>query len=94
MAITDRAIDTRIDRLLAERGPGKTLCPSEVARALAPEGWRALMPRIRRVAARRAGQGTLRVLQKGRPVDAATARGPWRLGAAPGRIDDDGSNED
>ena len=60
-------------------GAGKTICPSEVARALAVD-WRPLMPDIRRVAQRLADQGALTVTQKGRPVHAETARGPIRLG--------------
>ena len=61
------------------RGPGKTICPSEVARALAPD-WRALMPEVRKVAQDLAGQGRVTVTQKGQTVDALTARGPIRLG--------------
>jgi hypothetical protein len=62
------------------RGAGRTLCPSEVARALAPDDWRALMPALRAAAAALAASGQIVVTQRGRPVDAATARGPIRLG--------------
>jgi len=85
------AIAAAIRAALAARRPGASLCPSEIARALAPaEGvWRALMPEIRAVAARLAAAGELRVTQRGRPVDPLTARGPIRLsrppaGAGPG----------
>jgi hypothetical protein len=62
---------------LAEaRGPGKTFCPSEAARQLAPQDWRALMPEVRRIA----GTLPLRTTQKGAPVDPVKARGPIRLG--------------
>jgi hypothetical protein len=64
----------------ARRGPGRTLCPSEVARALDPDGWRALMPAVRDQAARLAAEGLIAVTQAGLPVDARTARGPIRLG--------------
>jgi hypothetical protein len=65
--------------LAARRGPGKTFCPSEVARGLAAD-WRALMPEIRAEAARLQAEGHLQGFQRGRPVDPATARGPIRLG--------------
>jgi hypothetical protein len=81
------AIAAAIRAALAARGPGKTLCPSEIARALVREesAWRALMPEIRAVAARLAAAGELVVSQRGRPVDPATARGPIRLALAPVR---------
>ena len=82
-------IAATIDRLLARRGPGKTICPSEVARQLAadegvaePEQWRALMPAVRRVAGERAAAGDLVITQRGEPVDSATARGPVRIARA------------
>lgn len=65
--------------LAHERGAGRTFCPSEVARRLA-EDWRPLMGEVRRVAAALAGDGRLKVTQKGQEVDARTARGPIRLG--------------
>ena len=65
--------------LAAARGPGRTICPSEAARALS-EDWRPLMPEVRRVAAELASDGRLSVIQRGRAVDPRTARGPIRLG--------------
>ena len=61
--------------LAHQRGPGKTFCPSEIARGLASD-WRPLMPRIRQVAA----SLDLVATQGGRAVDPVTARGPIRLG--------------
>ena len=81
--MTDNAIADEIKRLLRARAPTATICPSEVARALAPENaaaWRALMPQVRRVAAAMAATGLLRVTQRGMPVDANLAKGPIRLG--------------
>ncbi|MCL6609448.1 MAG: DUF3253 domain-containing protein [Geminicoccaceae bacterium] len=79
------AIAVAIRAALAARRPGASLCPSEIARALAPQegAWRALMPVIRAVAARLAAAGELRVTQRGRPVDALAARGPIRLSRSP-----------
>ena len=65
--------------LAAERGPGKTFCPSEAARRMA-EDWRPLMPEIRRVADALAAQGQLHITQGGETVEAETAEGPIRLG--------------
>lgn len=72
-------IEAEIARQVAARGAGKTICPSEVARALAGE-WRVLMPAVRDVAAEMAQRGDLRVTQKGAVVDARRAKGPIRLG--------------
>jgi hypothetical protein len=76
-------IEDRIAELVGARGPGKTLCPSEVARSLAgddPADYRPLMPRVREAAARMSDRGEVAVTQRGRPVDAVSARGPIRLG--------------
>jgi hypothetical protein len=61
------------------RAPGRTLCPSEVARGLA-EDWRPLMGPVRDAAARLAARGLVAVTQRGVAVDPLTARGPIRLG--------------
>jgi hypothetical protein len=46
---------------------------------MAPDEWRPLMPRVREVAAKLADRGELSITQKGKPVDARTARGAIRL---------------
>lgn len=73
------AIAAQILALLAERAAGKTICPSEVARRMCDD-WRPLMAPVRAVAADLAEAGQVAVLQGGRKVDPATARGPIRLG--------------
>lgn len=76
------AIEQEILRQTTERGPGKSICPSEVARALAPEedAWRRLMGPVRAAAIRLARQGKVEVLRKGKPVDPeAEIRGVIRL---------------
>ncbi|MCW3039840.1 MAG: hypothetical protein JWM31_1745 [Solirubrobacterales bacterium] len=79
----DATIRAKIDELLAARDAGKTICPSEAARALAPDSaddaWRALMDDVRRVAFAAADAGDVEVTQKGEVVDGRTARGPIRL---------------
>ncbi|GIV83976.1 MAG: hypothetical protein KatS3mg052_0983 [Candidatus Roseilinea sp.] len=66
-------------RLLRARGPGKTICPSEAARAYAPDDWRRHMPAVRQAALDLADAGQIVVLQRGRRVDGRSARGPIRL---------------
>ncbi len=68
--------------MVSERGPGKTICPSEVARALAgdhPDAWGPLMQPVRRVAVALTKQGRVVILRKGRPVDPDDFRGVYRL---------------
>jgi hypothetical protein len=73
--------EAKILELLGERDPGKTICPSDAARALAGDAsFRPYMEPVREAAARLVGEGRLVVTQKGEPVDLATVRGPIRLG--------------
>lgn len=76
------SIEATILRLCAERGPEKSICPSEVARALAgpdEKRWRLLMHPVREVALRLAREGSIQVLRKGRPIQPDQARGVIRL---------------
>ncbi len=73
--ITDEVIRDCLLRLLAERRAEATVCPSDVARALAAD-WRPWMPRVRTVAA----GGQVVISQRGIPVDPDSARGPIRIG--------------
>ena len=90
----DHALEAKILDLLAQREPGRTICPSEAARAVhaettpatadgerAGEGWRELMEPARRAAARLVAAGEVVVTQGGRVVDLATVTGPIRLRA-------------
>lgn len=74
--------------LVRERAPERSVCPSEVARALAgddPQAWSRLMPAVRRAAVRLMKEGRIVITRKGRPVDPDDFRGVYRLrdGAAP-----------
>lgn len=71
-------IEAEILRQVAERGPDKSICPSEVARALEPD-WRTLMTAVRRAAIRLAEAGRIDILRKGKPVTAEEVRGVIRL---------------
>ncbi len=80
---TEQAIEATLLSLVTARGPDKSICPSEVARALAPE-WHALMGAVRRVAVRLALAGRIEILRKGKAVDPAGVRGVIRLRLARG----------
>ncbi len=71
-------IERTITGLLDRRAEGRTICPSEAARALA-EDWRPLMQPVRDVAFAMVDEGRLEVTQKGEVVDPRTARGAIRL---------------
>jgi hypothetical protein len=79
VADVDTRLEQAIDALLDDRRPGTTICPSEAARAVDPEGWRELMPAARAAAGRLAAAGQVEVTQRGEVVDVATARGPVRV---------------
>ena len=79
----DAALEATILHLLAARGPGKTICPSEVARATAASEslatWESLMQPAREAALRLVAAGRIVITQHGRIVDGTTAKGPIRL---------------
>ena len=83
---TGKALEEAILRLLRERGAGKTICPSEAARAVGGEAgeknaaaWEALMEPARAAARRLVAAGTIVITQGGQVVDPSTARGAIRL---------------
>lgn len=71
--------------LIEQRGPGKTICPSEAARALADDGadWRSLLAPVRRAAVDLAGRGEAVITRKGKPVDPKAFKGVYRIGLPP-----------
>ena len=78
-----RQLRAAILRLLAERGEGKTICPSEAARSVAAsdrrEDWQPLMEPARVAAGELVREGRIDITQRGRVVNGATAKGPIRL---------------
>lgn len=76
---TDSALEAAILDLLSRRGAGATICPSEAARAVAPDDWKPLMEPARRAARRLVARGEIDITQGGRVVDPSTAKGPIRL---------------
>jgi hypothetical protein len=72
--LSDRIRAAILD-LALQRGREKSICPSEVAKALS-EDWKPLMPEVRAVAA---AMPEIMATQGGVEVDPVTARGPIRL---------------
>ena len=78
----DLRLEETILALLSQRAASATICPSEVARAVAgdeDEAWRELMEPARGAARRLVARGEIEIVQAGRVVDPSTARGPIRL---------------
>ncbi|MDB9525184.1 DUF3253 domain-containing protein [Oscillatoria sp. CS-180] len=78
MTISPQSIQDCLLALVRDRGPDKTICPSEVARALADTNWRQWMPQVRDVGTQLARAGKIAVTQKGKVVDPEHAKGPIR----------------
>ncbi len=80
---TGRALEEAILRLLTARGAGKSICPSEAARAVAGseerDAWEPLMEPARAAARRLVAGGRIAITQGGQVVDASTAKGAIRL---------------
>jgi hypothetical protein len=75
--------------LLNSRAPEATVCPSEVARALAPQGsgnqaesWREAMPIVHAAVDALVAEGAVRLSWKGKPLSSRT--GPYRIGRITG----------
>ena len=72
-------IESAIFDRLAALPPGKSICPSEVARELQPEQWQRMLPKVRAVAVGLMRQGRLVILKKGKPVNPDAFKGVVRL---------------
>lgn len=68
-------------RALLRKREGSSICPSDIARIVggADDAWRSVMPAVREIAGFMAARDEVVVMQKGDPVDVATARGPVRI---------------
>jgi hypothetical protein len=73
------ALKRTILRLVSERGPAKSICPSEAAKAASPDDWNRLMPSVRAAAVQLARDGAITILRKGKPVDPDAFKGVYRL---------------
>jgi len=79
LTATDSRLEEAILALLEARARGGSICPSEAARSVGGDDWRALMERSRAAARRLAARGHVEITQRGRVVDGSTARGPVRI---------------
>ena len=76
------ALRTAILDLLKSREAGKSISPTEAARALAgadERQWSRLMKPLRAIAVEMAKAGELEIRRKGKPVDPSNFRGVYRL---------------
>lgn len=72
-------IKAAILELVAQRGPEKSICPSEAARAVDAADWRRLMPAVRAAAVELAEAGEIAVLRKGKVQNPRDFKGVYRL---------------
>jgi hypothetical protein len=72
-------LERRILAMLGSRAPTSTICPSDVARDVAPDDWRPLMQPVRDAAAQLVARGQVEITQHGEVVNLATVRGPIRI---------------
>ncbi len=79
LTATDKALEASILDLIDARAASATICPSEAARAVDPDGWRDLMEPARQAARRLVARDEVEITQGGHVVDPSTAKGPIRI---------------
>ncbi len=72
-------VEDVLSAMLTPLAPGKSVSPEEVARALDPEGWRRMLPRVRAEVVGLARQGRIVITRHGKPADPDTFKGVYRL---------------
>jgi hypothetical protein len=72
-------ISQTILSMATNRGADKTICPSEVARAIFDADWRIYMDEVRQAAIVLQQQGKVSITQKGAPVNVNHIKGPIRI---------------
>lgn len=77
--MSSKNVTKTILSMATERGPEKSTCPSEVARALFPDDWRKHMDEVRNAAIDLHLAGNVTITQKGLPVDVKHIKGPIRI---------------
>jgi hypothetical protein len=75
----DEQLEAAMLRLIRSRSGGATICPSEAAREVDPNGWPSLMDQARNAARRLVRAGAAVIMQGGKAVDPDRARGPIRV---------------
>ena len=69
--------ETALLELLDRRAPDATLCPSEVARKLAPEDWRGTMGEVHAAVDELILRRAIAISWQGKPL--STRSGPYRI---------------
>ncbi len=94
-------IEAAIFEKLAKLDPGKSIEPADVAKAMQPEQWQRMLPKVKAVALGLMRQGRLTITKKGKAIDPNAMKGVVRLrlpteaeaaaakAAAPVEIDED-----
>jgi hypothetical protein len=77
--MNDETVENAILSLVEARGAGKSICPTDAARALDAENWRARLNAVRNGAIRLALAGKVDILRKGKPVDPTDFKGVYRI---------------
>lgn len=77
-----------LDELIVDKvdacEPGKTVDPTDVARAFRPENWQGMMGEVRKRAIHLARAGQITIYRKGKPADPDAFKGIYRLGLPEG----------
>lgn len=77
--VEEKELAAKIRELLSARSAESSICPSDVARAAAPDNWRPLMEPVREAARHMVADGEVQITQGGEVVDPESARGPIRI---------------
>ena len=72
-------IEAAIFEKLTKLGPGKSIEPADVAKALQPEQWQRMLPKVKAAALGLMRQGRLTITKKGKAIDPAHMKGVIRL---------------
>lgn len=77
--VEEKELAAKIRELLSARSAESSICPSDVARAAAPDNWRPLMDPVREAARHMVADGEVQITQGGEVVDPESVRGPIRI---------------
>ena len=75
---TTRRIDAATRALLRSRDPGRSICPSDVARIVGGSTWRALLPMVRDHAVTMSERGEIEIVRRGQVVTENPTKGVLR----------------
>lgn len=73
------SVEEAILAQIAAAGPGKSIDPMNVAKAVQPESWQRILPRVKSEAIMLAKLGQVVILRHNKPANPEDFRGVWRL---------------